>query len=108
MKTDFEKCAEWLLSSHREGWIVCHGIVMGKHREDVFSHCWIEYPEDNRALVLTETKALLCDAGAYREAMNAYTIDEFSADQLQARFNRTKSFGPYNVDLMQVPLRVLH
>jgi len=108
MKTEFEKCARWILEGGREGWIVCHGMVVGKYNEDHFSHCWLEFPQENRALTLSSQKATLVPADVYRSAMSAYTIDEFTPDQIRKLIDTNKHFGPFDRELRQVPRRVLH
>lgn len=108
MVSDFEKCAKWLLDGARDGWIVCHGMILGDDKEDVYSHCWLEFPQDNRALIMSADRLILAPADVYRDAAKAYTIDEFDSQQLRARVDKFKSFGPFDTDLKQVPHRILH
>lgn len=109
MTTEFEKCARWILEGGREGWIVCHGMVVGKEKSDHFSHCWLEFPQNNQALTMSaQQKLSLVPADVYRSAMSAYTIDEFTPEQLQKLVKTMNSYGPFDRELRAVPRRVLH
>lgn len=105
---EFEKCARWILSGDREEWRVCHGMVVGDHNEDHFAHCWIEHPDDNVAIILSGDRGQLVPADTYRHMMSAYTIDEFTAEQIAHLVGHNKHFGPFNADLADVPTRVIH
>jgi hypothetical protein len=108
MSNEFEKCGKWLLEAHRDGWVVCHGIVVGKHKEDVYQHCWLELPESNKALLLSTGKPILVNADEYRHANSAFTIDEFQPHQVKALVSKFKHYGPYDRDLQEMPRRILH
>ena len=104
----FERCARWIMDEFREGWVVCHGVVIGDNQEDVYQHAWLELPDKNAALMLSTGKPIVVPADAYRTAHSAYTIDEYSRDQIRALTAKTKHFGPYDPDLKTMPKRILH
>jgi len=82
---------------------------MGEDRSDLFSHCWLEFPQSNQALSMSaQRKVTLVPADTYRHAMSAYTIDEFTPEQLQRLIKATGIYGPFDRELREVPVRCLH
>jgi len=108
MASEFETCGKWLLENGADGWVVCHGLVVGKYDEDLYQHCWIEYLPHDKALVLTTGKPILVNARDYRHANSAFTIDEFDAKQVRSMLAKFNHFGPYDKDLIGMPERILH
>lgn len=108
MSSDFERCARWILEGDRQGWIVCHGFVLGDEDSDHFSHCWLERPDVNHAIVMSTNKTFIVPADQYRSAMHLYTIDEFTPKQIAKLIKTTNSFGPYDRELREIPPRILH
>lgn len=108
MANEFEKCAKWLLEDCRDGWILCHGFVLGTHHEDTYQHAWLEFPRDDAALLLSSGKPILVKASDYRYHQNVFTIDEFTARQTKVLVEKFKHFGPFDRDLKEMDERILH
>lgn len=92
---------------HNE-WRLCHGVVLGQYREDVFSHCWIEHPTHNQAIIMSTDVTHFVNAEDYRHAMSAHIVDEFSQEELVKLIGRYGNFGPFDRELKAIGTRVVH
>ena len=104
----FERCARWLLQSGQDqkGWTICHGIILGEWRDDVWSHCWLEKRSANLVLDLSRPDQPVCmDANLHPDI---YATDEYTAQQLRALINKHRHFGPFDQSLQAIGERTIH